>query len=259
MTEQRLSEIIEHSKKHDTVGAVFDAFIVTLICLNAIAVIAESFDTVALRFAFALKLFEYFSVFIFTIEYILRLWTAPYKFSDAKNPYIKYIFSFLAIIDFLSIAPFCLTLFIGINDGSVRILRLFRLLRILKITRYNSSLNIIGKVMKNEKDKISMTVFIIGIMILMASSIMYSIESEYQPEHFSNILVTMWWAVGTFTGNADVFPITGAGKILSGVIGILSIGLIALPSGIISSGFMKEIEVEKRGKQICPHCGKEIE
>ncbi|GHT97754.1 hypothetical protein FACS1894142_2960 [Spirochaetia bacterium] len=113
--------------------------------------------------------------------------------------------------------------------------------------------------MKSEKGKISMTVFIIGIMILIASSIMYTIENIYQPEHFSNILSTMWWAVGTFTGNADVFPVTTAGRILSGIIGILGIGLVALPSGIISSGFMKEIEAEKKEKIICPHCGKEIE
>jgi voltage-gated potassium channel len=182
---------------------------------------------------------------------------ADYKYQKSKRSYIKYFFSFLALFDLCAILPFYLTIF-NINIGFTIVLRLFRLLRILKITRYDDSISIIAMVFRGEKDKILMTLFTICLMILIASSIMFNIENIAQPDKFSSIPATMWWAVGTFTGNADVFPVTIFGKILSGIIGILGIGLVALPSGIVCSGFMKAIESEKINKIICPHCGKEI-
>jgi voltage-gated potassium channel len=137
-------------------------------------------------------------------------------------------------------------------------LRLFRLLRILKLNRYNNSLELIGKVLKNEKEKLFMTIFIAVVMLLLASSIMYYIENAVQPDQFPNILATLWWAVATLTtvGYGDVYPVTVLGKILSGVIAVLGIGLVALPSGIISSGLINEVSGKQ--KKICPHCGKEI-
>jgi voltage-gated potassium channel len=258
MTRKRIFQIIERAETHDRTSAIFDKFIIILICINTALIIAESFHAVAIKYAFVLKMVEYFSVVVFTIEYLLRLWTADYKFPKSKWPHIRYFFSFLAVFDLCAILPFYL-IFFKINLGFTRILRLFRLLRILKITRYNDSLSIIAMVFRGEKDKILMTLFTICLMILIASSLMFNIENIAQPDKFSSIPATMWWAVGTFTGNADVFPVTIPGKILSGIIGILGIGLVALPSGIICSGFMKAIESEKKDKIICPHCGKEIE
>ncbi|MDR1459210.1 MAG: ion transporter [Bacteroidales bacterium] len=258
MTKKRIFEIIERAKSHDSVSAVVDNSIIILICLNSVSIILESFNDIAVKFSSLLLWLEYLSVFVFTIEYLLRIWTADYKYPESKQPYLKYLFSFLALLDLCAILPFYFSIFLKTNFGFTRVLRLFRLIRLLKLTRYNSSLVIIAKVLRSEKDKIFMTIFIIGLMILIASSIMYNIENVAQPEIFSNIPATMWWAVGTFTGNADVFPVTIPGKILSGIIGVLGIGLIALPSGIICSGFMKEIEGEKREKIICPYCGKEI-
>jgi voltage-gated potassium channel len=258
LSRQRIFELIERAKSHDTASVIIDNFIILLICLNAGAIIAESFNAIALKYAFMLRCFEFFSVIIFTIEYLLRLWTADFKFPESKAPHIRYIFSFLAIFDLLAILPFYLIFVLKVNLSFTGILRLFRLVRILKITRYNDSLIIIAKVFKGEKDKILMTVFVICLMILIASSLMFHIENFAQPDKFSSIPATMWWAVGTFTGNTDVFPVTIAGKILSGIIGVLGIGLVALPSGIICSGFMKEIEPEKKEKIICPHCGKTI-
>jgi voltage-gated potassium channel len=123
-------------------------------------------------------------------------------------------------------------------------LRLFRLLRVSKLTRYNKSFDLIGKVLSNEKDKLFMTIFIVGIMLLLASSVMYTVENAIQPDAFPNIIATLWWAVVTLTtvGYGDVYPITAIGKLLSGIISILGIVLIALPSGIISSGFIKVYE-----------------
>lgn len=258
LSRRRIFELIERAKSRDMESAIIDNFIIILICLNAAAIIAESFNAVALKYAFALRCFEFFSAIIFTVEYFLRLWTADFKFPESRMPHIRYIFSFLAILDLFAILPFYFIFVLKVNLSFAGILRLFRLLRILKITRYNDSLIIIAKVFKGEKDKILMTLFVICLMILIASSIMFHIENIVQPDKFSSIPATMWWAVGTFTGNADVFPVTIPGKILSGIIGILGIGLVALPSGIICSGFMKEIEPEKKEKIICPHCGKTI-
>jgi voltage-gated potassium channel len=118
-------------------------------------------------------------------------------------------------------------------------------------------MDLIGRVMRNEKDKIITTLFITIIMILLASSAMYYVENEAQPDQFPNIPATIWWAVATLTtvGYGDVYPVTILGKVLGGMIAILGIGLVALPTGIISSGFIGEIG----RKKICPHCGKEIE
>jgi voltage-gated potassium channel len=117
---------------------------------------------------------------------------------------------------------------------------------------------IIGKVLKKEKEKLITTIVLTVVMIFVASTLMYYVESPAQPEIFTNILETTWWSIATFTTiwYGDVYPITVAGKILGGVISLLGIMLIALPSGIICSGFMTELEHKRN---ICPHCGKVIE
>jgi voltage-gated potassium channel len=255
----RVHKIIEKAEDGDTASAVFDWFIIILICLNIATVILSSFDNINNKYNRLFVNFEYFSIFIFTIEYLLRLWTAPIKFPPSiKWPpffsYVRFIFSFMGILDLCAILPFYLP-FIFIDLRILRIFRLFRLLRIFKLTRYNKSFDLIGRVFKREKDKLLMTFFIVGIMLLLASSVMYAVENVVQPEAFPNILATLWWAVVTLTtvGYGDVYPVTVLGKLLSGVISILGIILIALPSGIITSGFVKEYEDEKmkrRGRKM---------
>jgi voltage-gated potassium channel len=149
----------------------------------------------------------------------------------------------MGIFDLCAILPFYLP-FVFIDLRVLRILRLVRLFRVIKLTRYNKSFDLIGRVFKREKDKLLMTFFIVGIMLLLASSVMYVVENVVQPDEFPNILATLWWAVVTLTtvGYGDVYPVTVLGKLLSGIISILGIILIALPSGIISSGFIKEYE-----------------
>jgi voltage-gated potassium channel len=256
---ERIFKIIEKAKDGDTASAVFDWFLIVLICLNIVAVFLSSFDNINNRYNKLFSYFEYFSIFVFTIEYLLRLWTAPYKFpSTTRWPsffsYVRFIFSFMGILDLCAILPFYIP-FVIIDLRILRIFRLFRLLRIFKLTRYNKSFDLIGRVFKREKDKLLMTFFIVGILLLLASSVMYTVENVVQPEAFPNILATLWWAVVTLTtvGYGDVYPVTVLGKLLSGVISILGIILIALPSGIISSGFVKEYEDEKmrrRGRKI---------
>jgi voltage-gated potassium channel len=260
INKRRIYEIVEKSEQKDIASSIFDWFIIILIFLNIIAVIYGSFQTIGTKNSQLLQIFEYYSIIVFTIEYLLRLWTAGFKYPDSKHPYIRYVFSFMAIIDLLAILPFYLPFVVKFDMRILRILRLFRLLRVLKLNRYNKSLDIIGRVLKSEKEKLFMTVFIIFLLLLLASSTMYYIENAIQPDKFPNIIATLWWAVATLTtvGYGDVYPISMVGKILSGVIAILGIGLVALPSGIISSGLIKEMDNEKKETIICPHCGKEI-
>jgi voltage-gated potassium channel len=255
---QRIYQIIEKSESGDTASTIFDTAIIVLIVLNIAAVIASSFSAFQARYSLSLYRFETISVIIFTIEYFLRLWTAPEKYQNIKYPYLKYIISFMALIDLFAIMPFYLPFVFKVDLRFLRILRLFRLLRIFKLNRYNSSMELFIKVFKNEKEKILMTSFVMGIMLILSASVMYYVENTAQPEAFPNIIATIWWAVATLTtvGYGDVYPVTILGKLLAGIIAILGIGLVALPTGIISSGFISELNHKKR---ICPHCGKEIE
>lgn len=255
---KRIFEVIEKANGKDILSKIFDISIIILIILNVIAVIINSFSDLPVFLNVILKYFEIISIVIFTIEYLLRIWTADLLHKNSKHPHLKYIFSFMSLIDVLSILPFYIPFILPFDLRFLRMLRLLRLLRIFKINRYNDAMDIIGKVFRNEKEKLLTTVFITTVLIILASSIMYYVENEAQPEEFPNIVASIWWAVATLTtvGYGDIYPITILGKLLSGIIAILGIGLVALPTGIISSGFINEVTTNN--KKFCPHCGKEI-
>jgi voltage-gated potassium channel len=262
INKDRVFNIIEKAKPGDILSKIFDISIIVLILLNIVAVIINSFNDIPFIIQRILKIFEIFSVIVFTVEYVLRLWTSNLKYTHSKYPKFKFIVSFMALVDLLAILPFYLPLLIPYDLRFLRMLRLFRLLRIFKLNRYSSAMNLIAKVLKKEKEKLVTTIFITTILILFASSLMYYVENEAQPDKFPNIIASIWWAVATLTtvGYGDVYPITVLGKILSGFIAILGIGLVALPTGIISSGFISEVSSTKDNKENkCPHCGKIIE
>ena len=240
--QQRIFEIIEKGKKGDIASVIFDAIIMILITLNVASVFIESF-TLSEEFSKNLKNFEIFSIVIFTLEYILRVWTAPCLYSENSNfkARIKYIFSFMALIDLLAILPFYLPFIITIDLRVLRALRIFRLFRILKFNRYTKAMKNVFKVLKLKSVELISSVFIVIVLMLISSALMYSIEGPAQPEAFENAFSGLWWAIATFTtvGYGDIYPITVAGKILGGVVSLLGIGLVAVPTGIISSGFME--------------------
>ena len=220
---------------------------VTLIILNALAVIVSSVDEIQIRYDRFFYWFELVSIIIFTVEYILRFFTAKNLFPKEKNPYWKYFSSGYAIFDLLVFLPFYFPFFIAFDLRILRLFRLVRMLRVVKLFRYNDSLGIISRVLKKEKEKLFVAFVFILILILVSSSFLYFMENEAQPDKFPNIPATFWWAASTLTtvGYGDVFPITILGKLLAGFISILAIGLVALPSGIISAGLIKEIKKEK--------------
>jgi voltage-gated potassium channel len=242
MIRQRIYEIIEiDSKNNGKANSVFSWFLIILIWLNVAAVIVGSINEMRERFYYFFAYFELFSIVVFSLEYLLRVWAAPCKYQ--KMPYFHYIFSFMGIIDLLAIVPFLLPYFINSDLRVLRIFRIFRLLRILKLARYNNAFEFIGRVLKTQKEKLVITIFFMLMMILIASSVMYFAENAVQPEKFPNIPATMWWAIATLTtvGYGDVYPVTILGRIFGAVIAILGIGLIAMPSGIISMGMVEEV------------------
>ena len=265
---KKISDILDQSSTQSKLSIIFDYFIVTLILLNVFAIILESFEGLHKTYNAYFINFEIFSVTVFTIEYILRIWTAEFNY-HSKNIFIskfKFLSSPIGIIDLLSVIPFYLPMLISIDLRFLRILRLTRLLRVLKLTRYSNALKLIGKIIKDKKDELIATLFLTIILLLVAATLMFYIEHEAQPDAFPNIFASFWWAIATLTtiGYGDIYPITNIGRLLSGIIAILGIGLIALPTGIISSSFMEELSVKSKNNAedeipcFCPHCGKRI-
>jgi voltage-gated potassium channel len=260
MFKQRLFEILEKAEDGDTASFVFDVAMIILIVLNVVMATAESFNSFAEKHSVFLRRFEVFSIVVFSIEYLLRVYTATQKYEKSKFPRLRYIVSAEALIDLAAVIPFYLPFVTVLDLRFLRIFRVLKIMRIFKLGRYSEAMITIGRVLKKEKERLIATVFLTIIMIFVASTIMYYMENSAQPDVFPNILQTTWWAISTFTTiwYGDVYPITVLGKICGGVISLLGIMLIALPSGIICSGFMDEINAQKRQHSECPHCGREI-
>lgn len=257
--------LLEPSLSGSTAARALELLLIALIFLNIVAIIMESVHHINAEFHPFFHFFEKFSVTIFTVEYLLRVWTS------VENPKFKhsrrtYLFSGMAVIDLLSILPFYLDLilgFVAMDLLFLRVIRLFRLFRLLKIARYLKALNIMQAVVRERKEQIFVSIMLILFLLVIVSTVMFYVENTAQPEQFSSIPATMWWGIETLTtvGYGDMIPITPYGKILGGMIAILGIGLFALPAGIFSSGLTDYMHRDKSaGKQNkrCPHCGGEL-
>ncbi|WP_348654180.1 ion transporter [uncultured Psychrobacter sp.] len=229
--------------EHDTlVSRSVDYFLIFLIMANVTAVIAESVDQWYYPYQEYFTLFENFSIVVFSLEYLLRLWSVAEAKPDNTTwqQRWEWLKSPSALIDLIAIAPAFLNFFVTID---LRFLRILRLFRILKLTRYFASMRILLVVISKEKGSFQAVIFILIIMIVTASSGIYLVENHAQPEEFESIPKAMWWAVVTLTtvGYGDVTPITNAGKILGAIITILGVGLAALPAGILATGLANEL------------------
>lgn len=252
------------------ISNVFDGIIITLIVVNIVMVIADTFRLPRMLQSI-FTVVEDISVIIFTIEYILRVWTSDYIYTDLSplKARIKYIFSFMAIIDLLAILPFYMPMLIAIDLRVLRALRIVRLLRIFKINRYTDALSSIGRVLKNRRNELLSSIMVVFILMIISAVLMYNLENAAQPDVFSNAFAALWWSVATFTtvGYGDIYPVTVLGKILSAIIALLGIGLVAVPTGIISAGFTEQIDHDKREnneptedeKHYCPYCGHKLD
>lgn len=244
-------------------------FIAVLIFINVVAVILETVQEIHAALYPLFYAIEVFSISIFSVEYLLRLW-AIVEEPKYRHPVwgrVRYFFSFFALIDLLAIVPFFLPQLISTDLLIVRALRLFRLIRVLKLGRYSHSFAMMGRVLQNKQEEMISSIFVLLVILVLSSSMMYFIEHEAQPKAFPNIPAALWWGVATLTtiGYGDIYPITALGKFFAAISAILSVGIVALPSGIIVTGFIEEMQnrnVKKSPQSLpptCPHCGKILE
>lgn len=254
-------EALEIGEYEDRLSKTVDLFLILLIILSVLAVVLESVSSIYAKYGLYFRIFELFSVSVFTLEYGLRIWTCNLKeqYKGAFTGRLKYIFSLAAIIDLLAILPFFLPFFTSMD---LRFLRIFRLVRVFKLTRYSKTLQKFDDVIINKKDELLVTIGLTFLLLLSSSSIMYFVENQAQPDKFASIPDAMWWGVATLTtvGYGDVYPVTIVGKLFATFVVLLSIGIVALPTGIINAGFMEELNKEKEKEKsiTCPHCGKNI-
>ena len=223
-------------------------FIIALIVLNGVAVILESNSAIHAQYRGLFAAFEIFSVIVFTIEYLGRVWASTEDSRYAHLPpwraQLKYMCSPMALIDLLAIAPFYLSLFIPID---LRYLRFFRLLRLLKLSHYFDGLKIFTEVIRREASAISGALLTMLILIIVSACLMFTVETAARPGHFESIIEAIWWAVVTLTtvGYGDVTPITFGGKLLAIAIMLLGIGTMALPAGILAARFSEELQIRR--------------
>jgi len=234
---------------------------VFLIILNVTVVILETVRGIHAQFLAEFIIIDVVSVFIFTVEYFLRIWvcTLYEEFSHPITGRIRFAFTPYMIIDALAIFPFYAPLLIPIDLRFLRILRLFRILRILKLGRYSDAVNTFHRIITRKKEQLLLALSLLLIVMVLASALMYDAEHEAQPEVFASIPHAMWWSLVTLAtvGYGDVYPVTDLGKILSGVVVIVGIMIFALPTAIFAAGFVEEIEQEQ--ELFCPHCGRKID
>jgi len=254
---KQIFDIIQPSGGKRTIASsVFDIFFITLIVANVLLVILETFSGFSDSVYSFFRAFEVVSVVIFTIEYVIRLWTSNYLFPDkrALRARVKYGFSFMAVVDLLAILPFYLPLIFPIDLRVLRMLRLLRLIRLFKINRYTKALSSVGGVLKLKASQLISSVFVVLILMIMASVLMYAVENETQPGVFTNALSGLWWAVATLTtvGYGDIYPVTLFGQAVGAITALLGIGFVAIPTAIISSGFMENLVENKKSKEERP-------
>ena len=238
---KRVFEIISKAEEGDRTSKIFDWTIMTLITLSIVSIVLESFTYINAKYNGVFRFFETVTVIVFTVEYLLRIWTAELLFPNAKHPRLRYIFSIMAIVDLLAILPFYVP-FVSADLRFLRMMRLFRLfrlLRVFKLSRYFEALQIIVSVIRTSAPQLIMSVAICFFVMLFSAIIMFTVESPVQPDQFPNVISSLWWAICTLTtvGYGDVYPITGIGRFFAAVISLVGIGIIAIPTGIIAAGF----------------------
>ena len=242
--QKRTSQLLSTGNVADKPSQYVDMILFILIVLNIAAVCLESVKHIGNEYKVAFNAFEFFSVVIFSIEYVLRVWSAPARNDlGASTNFIKrmkYIFSFTGMIDFLAIIPSILPYFFGGLD--LRWLRVLRLLRLLKISNYSSALEDFFSAIKADWRSFSAALYLMVIALFLSSALMYIAEHDSQPEKFSSIPETMWWGLITLTtvGYGDVSPVTPLGKIIGAFTAIMGVCTVALLTGIVASAFANQ-------------------
>ncbi|MBQ3534270.1 MAG: ion transporter [Clostridia bacterium] len=247
---KRMATIVEMGSGDDWVSRGYNILNCLMLLLNLAVTILYTFDRMELQYGGLLLAIEAITVAFFAVDYILRVWTAPAVFPNLTEfrAIRKYVFSMTGIVDLLSFLPYYLPIFFPTGAAVFRIFRVVRIFRLFQINAYYSSLNVITEVLNSRRQQLVSSVFIILVLMVASSLCMYSLENAAQPEVFSNAFSGIWWAVSTLltVGYGDIYPITIPGKIVSIFITFLGVGMVAIPTGIISAGFVDQFSRIKR-------------
>ena len=240
---KRVFDIIQIGTKGDLPSFAFDVILTVMIILNITSMVLETFERFS-SYSWLFKLIEGVTVIFFAIEYALRIWTADVLYKD-KSPIaarLRFLVSFDGIVDLMTILPF----FYLSGFVAFRILRVVRIFHLFRINTSSDSFAVIVEVIFEKKNQIFSSVFIILVLMLASSLGIYSAEHEAQPEAFDNAFSGMWWSISALltVGYGDIYPITTAGRIMGIIIALLGVGVVAIPTGIISAGFVERYSRE---------------
>jgi len=263
----RVFFLLESPARDNTARKTVIYFIAGMILLNVAAVILETKHELYVEYAQYFHLIDLVCVVIFSIEYVLRVWCCVRNpsYSSPVTGRLHYMISPLALVDLLAISPFYLPLIIPVELRLLRLLRLLRIFRVLKLGRYSNAFDTFATVLKEKKEEMIIAVIMASLVLILSSSAMYFVEHEAQPVKFASIPDAMWWGIETLTtvGYGDVYPVTPAGRIISAIVALSSIGLFALPAGILAAGFVESIKKHHAKHNtsfiICPRCKEQID
>ncbi|ESS14161.1 MAG: ion transporter [Burkholderiaceae bacterium] len=249
MSRARVFAILERADPGDKLAKWFNGFLMVLVMANIMAVIAESVPSIYAAYSIAFNAFEVFSVSVFTFEYVLRVWAIAEKAPQADmalRQRLRYMVSLYGLVDLLAILPSLLVVFMPGID--LRSLRAIRLLRILKFSHYSYALQDLGRAIFEERRAFIASFYVLGVVLVLASTLLHLVEHNVQPEYFGSIPDAMWWGVITLTtvGYGDVSPVTPLGKLLGGLVAILGVCTVALLTGILASSFSVQMARRKR-------------
>lgn len=235
---KRIFDIIQIGQRGDFPSRAFDFFLVIIISLNILVLILETFNLPA-ELLKVLHIIEIVTIALFGIEYLLRIWTAEFLYPNVSRgkAILKFLFSYDGIVDLLTILP----AFFLSGFSAFRMLRVVRIFHLFRINATYDSFNVITAVLKEKRNQIFSSLFIVIILMFASSLCMYSVENVAQPDVFDNAFSGMWWSISTIltVGYGDIYPITVLGRILAIIIAILGVGVVAIPTGIISAGFVE--------------------
>ena len=245
MNKKKLFNIIQIGSKNDIPSFAFDIVIVVVIVLNLFVTFFSTFEQ-ALGHEKLLDTIELVTVIIFAVEYILRLWTSEYLYPDKSKgrAALSFAFSASGLVDLLSFLPYFLPVFFPAGAVAFRIFRVIRIFKLFRINALYDAFNVIIDVVSEKKDQLISSMCIIIIFMMATSMCMYSVEHEAQPEMFKNAFSGIWWSASTLLtiGYGDIYPVTIMGKIFAIIIAFLGVGMVAIPTGIISAGFVEQFQ-----------------
>lgn len=264
MTElkKQLFDILEVADPDNNLCGKYEKFMFTLIVLNICVTILSTVQEIHQPGRVFFYWFDLFSLTVFTAEYMAKLWVCRLdeRYNSVILGRLRYMLTPVMLLDLTVIIPLYLPLVFGFDARFMLMFRMLRLAQFLRLTRFLHNFHRLARVLRNKKDDLIATFGVIFLLLIISSSLMYYAEYNAQPDKFSSIPAAMWWGIVTLTtiGYGDLYPVTSLGKLIGAFVAILGIGMVALPTGIIGSGFLEEL-ASKKSKDRCPHCGRELD